>query len=204
MKRVVTVFAGLIICLSNSFAWADGGDRAAHELEASQNFFISHIFLRRVMGLGQFFHFEACDRQTNSCKVITRDISPAEAAVERLRLEREVQFRFRRRFRIGTVLFSQDTLCTEAGIVIAAVPGLAGGAMICVGPKQKLQVTELPLSIQALERLGRQLGPVNEVVAKGEDGEIYVANLEMMIHDLKTRYPMAGERLSSPSSESRR
>jgi hypothetical protein len=168
----------------DSNRWNKVSEKRIHRL------FSSPTFLRKIINEDGSLYFQVCEKQQQACKTITRRIRPEELKMESKNLEKEVRYHFRKEMAAGTLLFSETLACTPVGIVIAAVPGLAGGAVICFSSEsERLQVTELPLNILALNRLATEMGSRTEKIAQGEDGEVYVANLDLIVRNLKTRFP---------------
>jgi hypothetical protein len=181
-KWTVFVVGSLIFSLGiSSFAQSS---------DSSRDIFSSKIFLRKVIKKDHGLHFEVCEHGVKSCKILTREITPQEMKSEQILLEKNSQAHFRLPIRPGTVFFSENVTCTIAGAVIAAVPGYAGGSVICFNSQtQKLNSIDLPLHIMALNQLAQDLGEPAEEIARGEEGDVYMGNLSLIFNYLKNRYP---------------
>lgn len=155
-----------------------------------QILFPTYPLLNRVVNPQlETFYFQICEPGLKSCTRITRDLHAADLEMEKQLLQKQISTRFRQGVSAGTLFFNETEFCTLAGITIASVPGLAGGAIVCIQTStQKVRARELPLNIQALDDLSKNLGHRLELIAKGEDGEVYVANPELILQYLQNKY----------------
>lgn len=171
--------------------------QAQHKFEKNNRLqtrvlFPSYPLLNRIVNPElETSYFQFCQPGLKSCQRITRDLGAKDLEMEKQLLQKQFESRFRQKLPAGTVYFNEAEICTLTGITIASVPGLAGGAVVCIHTStHKVRARELPFNIQALDDLSKELGHSLELIARGEDGEAYVANPDLILQYLQNKYPL--------------